>query len=90
MFSPLHNTNRLPLGDDDFPIELPIIPEKSNMMPTKGLGLEKGINAKYMFSNTEISISYFSGYDRIFNLSGVNVYGKGSDLSFTNIDILSH
>ena len=88
LLSPLHNTNRLPLGDDDFPIKLPIIPEKSNMMPTKGLGLEKGINAKYMFSNTEISISYFSGYDRIFNLSGVNVYGKGSDLSFTNVDIL--
>ena len=88
IISPLHNTNRLPIGNDDFPIELPLIPEKSNMMPIKGLGFEKGLYASYPFNYGEISLSYFSGYDRIFNLSGVNVYGKRSDLSFTNIDIL--
>jgi hypothetical protein len=86
--SPLHNTNRIPLGDDDFPVELPIVPEKSNMMPIKGSGFEKGLYASYPFSSGEFSCSYFSGYDRTYNLSGVNVYGKGSDLSFTNIDIL--
>ena len=88
IISPLHNTNRLPIGDDDFPIELPLIPEKSNMMPIKDLGLESGLYATYPFNFGEFALSYFSGYDRIFNLSGVNVYGKGSDLSFTNIDIL--
>ncbi len=88
IISPLHNTNRLPLGDDDFPVELPLVPEKSNMMPIKGLGIEKGLYTSYLANFGEISWSYFSGYDRIFNLSGVNVYGKGSDLSFTNIDIL--
>ena len=44
--------------------------------------------ASYPFNSGEFSCSYFSGYDRTYNLSGVNVYGKGSDLSFTNIDIL--
>ena len=88
IISPLHNTNRLPIGNDDFPVELPLIPKKSNMMPIKGLGYEKGLYASYPFNYGEFSLSYFSGYDRIFNLSGVNVYGKGSDLSFTNIDIL--
>ena len=88
IFSPLHNTNRLPIGNDDFPIDLPIIPEKSNMMPTKDLNFEGGFFATYPLNYGEVSLSYFSGYDRIFNLSGVNVYGKGSDLSFTNIDIL--
>ncbi len=86
--SPLHTTNRLPIGDDDFPIELPLIPAKSNMMPIKGMGYEKGIYLSYPFNYGELSLSYFSGFDRIFNLSGVNIYGKGNDLSFTNIDIL--
>ena len=88
VISPLHNTNRIPLGDDDFPVELPVVPEKSNMMPIKGSGFEKGLYASYPFNSGEFSCSYFSGYDRTYNLSGVNVYGKGSDLSFTNIDIL--
>ena len=30
----------------------------------------------------------FSGYDRTFNLSGVNVYGRGSDISFPYVDIV--
>jgi hypothetical protein len=36
----------------------------------------------------EISASYYSGFDRTFNLTGVNVYGHGADLSFPYLDIL--
>ena len=74
IFSPLHSTNRLPLGDDDFPITLPIYPEPLQIFPIQELPLEGGIYGVYSHSKGEISFSYYSGYDRVFNFSGVNQY----------------
>lgn len=88
VFSPLHATNRIPLGDDDFPIELPVYPQESEIFPIPGLPFEGGIQGTYSTGLGDISTSYFSGYDRTFNLSGVNVYGHGSDISFPNVDIV--
>jgi hypothetical protein len=92
VFSPFHTTNRLPSGNDDFPITLPIYPSSDQMLPIDGLPFEGGAQGTYSFGMGEISMSYYSGYDRVFNLTGVNAFGKGQqvnpDLSFAYIDIL--
>jgi len=88
VFSPLHHTNRIPLGDDDFPITLPVYPQEDQIFPINKLPFEGGIYTTFSHAKGDISLSYYSTYDRIFNLTGVNVYGHGSDLSFPFIDIL--
>ena len=88
VFSPLHSTNRIPLGDDDFPVRLPVYPDASEIFPISGNPFEGGIYGTYSTSFGDISASYFSGYDRTFNLTGVNVYGHGSDISFPYVDIV--
>ena len=88
VFSPLHSTNRIPLGDDDFPVELPVYPDANEIFPISGSPFEGGINGTYSLGFGDISLSYFSGYDRTFNLTGVNVYGHGSDISFPYVDIV--
>ena len=88
VFSPLHSTNRMPLGDDDFPIELPVYPDAKEILSISGKPYEGGIYGTYSTGFGDISLSYFSGYDRIFNLTGVNVYGRGSDISFPYVDIV--
>ena len=88
VFSPLHHTNRIPLGDDDFPITLPVYPQEDQIFSINKLPFEGGIYTTLSHAKGDISLSYYSTYDRIFNLTGVNVYGHGSDLSFPFIDIL--
>jgi hypothetical protein len=92
VFSPIHTTNRVPLGDDDFPITLPIYPTESQMFPVSDLPYEGGIQGTFSFGMGEVSASYFSGYDRTFNLTGINAFGNGQqvnpDLSFAYIDIV--
>ena len=88
VFSPLHHTNRIPLGDDDFPITLPVYPQEDQIFSINKLPFEGGIYTTLSHGKGDISLSYYSTYDRIFNLTGVNVYGHGSDLSFPFIDIL--
>ena len=62
------------------------------MLPIDGLPFEGGAQGTYSFGMGEISMSYYSGYDRVFNLTGVNAFGNGQqvnpDLSFAYIDIL--
>ncbi len=74
VFSPLHSTNRLPLGDDDFPVELPVYPEPSEIFSISSTPYETGIRGVWSTNIFDISASYFSGYDRIFNFKGANVY----------------
>ena len=88
VFSPIHSTNRIPLGDDDFPIQLPIYPDAKEILPISSRPYEGGFYGTYSTSFGDVSASYFSGYDRTFNLTGVNVYGHGSDISFPNVDIV--
>ena len=88
VFSPIHATNRIPLGNDDFPIELPVYPQASEIFPIQGLPYEGGMQGTFSTGFGDISASYFSGYDRTFNLTGVNVYGHGSDISFPNVDVV--
>lgn len=88
IFSPVHATNRIPLGDNDFPIELPVYPQASEIFPVQKHPYEGGLYGTFSTSIGDISASYFSGYDRTFNLTGINVYGRGSDISFPYVDIV--
>ena len=88
VFSPTHTTNRLPLGNDDFPITLPIYPSENQIYSISGLPFEGGIQGTYSFGIGDLSVSYFSGYDRVFNFSGVNVYSTESQSSFSPPDLV--
>ena len=88
VLSPIHNTHRTPQDDDDFPIKLPTSPSEEEFMNLKGLPYEIGLYLNRSFGFGDISLNYFNGYDRLFNLSGVNVYGAGADLSFSIVDII--
>ena len=83
VFSPIHSTNRLPLGNDDFPVELPIYPESHEIIHISSLPYEGGFFLNYSSNFGELSFSSYSGYDRIFNFSGVNEY-YSKDASFFN------
>ena len=88
VFSPIHTTNRIPLGDDEFPITLPIYPKESQILPISKLPLESGFHGTYSFGLGDISASYFSGYDRVFNFTGVNVYSNNSQTIFSPPDLV--
>tara|TARA_B100000767_G_scaffold273286_1_gene302991 strand:- start:208 stop:1644 length:1437 start_codon:yes stop_codon:yes gene_type:complete len=81
VFSPIHSTNRLPLGNDDFPVELPIYPKSHEIIHISSLPYEGGFFLNYSSNFGELSFSSYSGYDRIFNFSGVNEY-YSKDASF--------
>ncbi len=88
VFSPIHTTNRVPLGDDDFPITLPIYPEENHILPISDLPIEGGIHGTYSFGVGDISASYFSGFDRVFNFTGVNVYSNANQTIFSPPDLV--
>ena len=74
IFSPFHNTNRLPIVnskiDSEFPVMIPIIPNINQFIELKNKQ-EIGINLFYSSNIFDLCISFFEGYDRIFNLSGI-------------------
>ena len=88
IFSPLHNTHRTPQNDDEFPIKLPVSPSEDQIMKIDGLPYELGAYINRSFSFGDISLNYFTGYDRLFNLSGVNGFGHGPSLSNPYIDVV--
>ena len=72
-YSPLHHINRLPINDPDFPIQLPVTPRSSQMISPKNPD-EFGISLQQKLNFADLSFTYFSGYDRLFSLSGTNVF----------------
>ena len=72
-YSQLHHTNRLPISDSDFPIQLPVTPRSEQTLSPKTPD-EYGINIQQKLNLADFSITYFSGYDRLFSLSGSNVF----------------
>tara|TARA_Y100000996_G_scaffold195734_1_gene153503 strand:- start:263 stop:1654 length:1392 start_codon:yes stop_codon:yes gene_type:complete len=85
VFSPIHHTNRLPLGNDDFPIELPVTPNP-NLIKNVDSEVELGAYIKHSFDSGDITLSYYKGNDRVYNLSGVNVFTNEQSTVFANID----
>ena len=85
VYSPFHNASRMPIVngqiDPEFPTVIPILPTKDETLEIKN-PQEFGINLNYSMDYLDLGISFFTAYDRIFNLAGVNVFGNGPDLSF--------
>ena len=88
VFSPIHNTNRIPINDPEFPIELPLVPESLQIFSPQKTPNEYGLLLSQKFSFADISFAYFNGFDRIYNFTGVNTWGQGSSLNVPRFDIL--
>jgi len=71
--SPLHNTNRLPINDTEFPVGLPASPNPSQVIEVEN-PMEVGFFISNSYSKGDLTLSFFSGHDRVFSLSGANVY----------------
>ena len=63
-------------------------PDASEILPISESPYEGGFYSTLSTDYGDLSASYYSGYDRTFNLTGVNVYGHGGDISFPNIDVV--
>ena len=71
--SPIHNTNRLPINDPEFPVELHATPSSSQVIEINK-PLEIGGFITRSSDLGDITFSYFDGYDRIFSPSGFNIW----------------
>jgi len=84
-FSPVHNTNRLPIKDEEFPIDLPVVPVPYQVLevdrPWEGGGF-----LRRTFNWGDLLVSYFSGRDRLYNLSGANVQMNDFGIALTRPD----
>ena len=87
--SSFHHTNRVPINDPEFPIRLPVVPEEYQIFPIEKNPMEYGGFLEYSHDYGDIRLSLFNGYDRIFNLSGINVFFRNeSQTGSPNIDIV--
>ena len=92
VYSPMHNTSRIPINDPDYPIGLPegVSPSsETTVLNDVTLG-EYGLNFKWSFDFGDISLSHLGMYDRIFNLTGVNVYTNSSEILFEAVPFYSY
>ena len=71
--TPFHSINRLPSSRAEFPIDLPVTPNDYQFMEIDKVN-EYGVYLQYNSDLIDIATSYFSGYDRIYNLSGINIH----------------
>lgn len=62
---PEHTPNRLPFGEEDFPIQFPFEPEEYIKIDPP---YEIGTRLQGTFNWADISVSYFNGYDRGFSM----------------------
>ena len=85
VYSPLHNTSRIPINDPEYPIGLPegTNPSEEALVFNDNNPYEYGMNFKWSFEFGDISFSYLDLYDRIFNLSGLTVYVDAGNLGST-------
>ena len=76
VYSPMHNTSRIPVNDPDYPIGLPAgsSPSPEATVLNDITPDEYGLNLKWSFDFGDISFSHLGMYDRVFNLSGLTVY----------------
>ena len=62
---PQHTANRLPFGEEDFPIQFPFEPEEYIDIDNP---YEFGVRIQGTFNWADVSMSYFNGYDRGFSI----------------------
>jgi len=87
---PNHITNKIPNNDPDFPITLPASPQSYQMLKQSKLDkpIEFGGYIQASLENMDWTISYFSGYDRNFNLYGAKVYFSDLNETITVTDTI--
>ena len=87
---PNHIINNIPNNDPDFPIELPASPKNYQMLEQSELDkpIEFGGYVQTSLPNMDWTLSYFSGYDRNFNLYGSKVYFSDLNETITVIDTI--
>tara|TARA_Y100000994_G_C15697431_1_gene443855 strand:+ start:1654 stop:3159 length:1506 start_codon:yes stop_codon:yes gene_type:complete len=76
VYSPMHNTNRIPINDPDYPIGLPAgsSPSAATTLLNDVTPGEYGLSLTWSFDFGDISLSQLGMYDRNFNLSGLTIY----------------
>ena len=84
--SPIHNINRLPINDLEFPLEL-FSPTASQVREVHN-PLELGGFITKSFIKGDLTLSYFDGYDRIFSPSGVNVWQDENNVFDATMDTI--
>ena len=82
-YAPTHPMNRLPLNDPEFPFQLPVTPRKKQVLSPENQN-EYGISIQKSFNFGDITGSYFRGNDRMYSLSGSNVFTN----SFQTVTVL--
>ena len=92
VYSPMHNTSRLPVNDPDYPIG---VPEESSPTPNATILSditpdEYGLNLKWSFDFGDISLSHLSMYDRNFNLTGINLYTNSGGVILNAVPLYSY
>ena len=85
-----HIVNNIPQNDPDFPITLPASPQSYQMLDQSELNqpIEFGGYIHTSFSDMDWTLSYFSGYDRNFNLYGAKIYFSDTNESITVTDTI--
>ena len=77
--------NKLPSSEAEFPIELPASPNDYQFMEIDNTN-EFGGYLQLSTDVLDVGLFYFSGYDRIFNVSGINIYEDTADQIVDVID----
>ena len=83
--SPYHSTSRLPLGDSEFPIKVPLYPDPDQIVVKDTSPLEFGGYIQKGFDSGDVQISYFSGLDRIFSLSAISTWSQPEFVDQENV-----
>ena len=89
LIMPWHVSNNIPSNDPNFPITLPATVQDyqfldDNKKPEMGASIQKS------FKQSDITLSYFSGYDRNFNLYGANVFLDDFDINSVTDTVFSY
>jgi len=70
---PQHTANRLPFGEEDFPIQFPFEPDEYIEIDNP---VEYGARVQGTFNWADVSLSYFNGYDRGFSMLALSQTGN--------------
>ena len=85
---PNHTSNNIPLNDPDFPITLPASVQNYQFLDSYKKP-EIGAYIQKSFNNMDWTFSYFSGFDRNYNLYGANVFLDDFDINSVTDTVFS-
>ena len=83
--SPIHHTNRLPINDPEFPVDLPASPKAAQVIEVNK-PLELGAYMTKSFNKGDVTLSYFDGYDRVFSLAALNIWNNVGSSASPKVD----